>query len=155
MGPAYLGVILDSSILIEAERLSLNVERFLVTVQSWVGDCEVAMCSISVAELAHGVHRADTVARREIRRKFLDDLKATVMIYSITANTAELVGHIHAEASSQGIRIPFDDLLIGACALEQGYAVATRNLRHFSKISGLQLISPATPASIARPPFTA
>jgi predicted nucleic acid-binding protein len=101
----------------------------------------VALCSISVAELAHGIHRADTPERRQARRAFLDDLKATLPVYPITADTAELAGQINAESSQKGITIPFDDLLIGACALERGYAIATRNVRHFRKIPGLQLIS--------------
>jgi tRNA(fMet)-specific endonuclease VapC len=67
-------------------------------------------------------------------------LKAAVVIYPITADTAELAGQIHAESSQQGITIPFDDLLIGACALEHGYAITTRNQRHFQKIPGLKLI---------------
>jgi predicted nucleic acid-binding protein len=58
-----------------------------------------------VAELAHGIYRANTLERRQARREFLDDL------------------------------------LIGACALERGYAIATRNQRHFRKIPGLKLIS--------------
>ena len=45
------------------------------------------------------------------------------------------------KAVVKSITIPFDDLLIGACALERGYAVATRNQRHFHKIPGLKLIS--------------
>jgi len=36
--------------------------------------------------------------------------------------------------------IPFDDLLIGACALERGYAIATRNQRHFALIPGLTIL---------------
>lgn len=93
-----------------------------------------------MAELAHGIHRADTHARRQGRRAFLDDLKATVPVYPITGETAELVGKINAEASQKGVSIPFDDLLIGACALERGYAIAIRNERHFRKIPGLQIV---------------
>jgi predicted nucleic acid-binding protein len=33
------------------------------------------------------------------------------------------------------------DLLIGAAALEIGYAVATANLRHFKLIPGLKVVS--------------
>ena len=73
-----------------------------------------------MAELAHGIHRADTPERRDARRAFLDDLKASVPVYPITGETAELVGKIDAETSQKGITIPFDDLLIGACALERG-----------------------------------
>ncbi len=93
-----------------------------------------------MAELAHGIYRANTPERRAARREFLDDLKAALAIYPITAETAELVGKIHAESSTLGITIPFDDLLIGACALEHGFAIATRNQRHFQKIPGLQLV---------------
>ncbi len=141
MEPAQLGVILDSSVVIEAERQRLDVALFLQHVSAQIGACEAALCSISVAELAHGIHRANTPERRQARRRFLDDLKATLPIYPITADTAELVGKINAESSQQGIIIPFDDLLIGACALERGYAIATRNQRHFQQIPGLKLVS--------------
>ncbi|MCU1235718.1 MAG: hypothetical protein JWP63_3685 [Candidatus Solibacter sp.] len=140
MESSELGVILDSSILIEAERQRLDVAQFLRHVAERIGDRPTALCAISVAELAHGVYRADTPERRQTRRAFLDDLKTTMVIYSITSDTAELVGKLHAEGARRGITVPFDDLLIGACALEQGYAVTTRNQRHFEKISGLKLI---------------
>jgi tRNA(fMet)-specific endonuclease VapC len=141
MEPSNLGVILDSSILIEAERQRLDVARFLKLVRERIGEREAALCVISVAELAHGIHRANTPQLSQSRPAFLDDLKATVAIYPITADTAELIAEIHAESSRQGIVIPFDDLLIGACALERGFAVATRNQRHFQKIPGLKILS--------------
>jgi tRNA(fMet)-specific endonuclease VapC len=141
MEPAILGVVLDSSVVIEAERRRLDAAQFLKHIAAQIGEREAALCSISVAELAHGVHRAGTPERRQTRRAFLDDLKATLPVYPITAETAELVGKINAESSQHGITVPFDDLLIGACALERGYAIATRNERHFKKIPGLELIS--------------
>ena len=141
MEPAILGLILDSSVVIEAERQHLDVARFLKHIATRIGESEAALCAITVAELAHGIHRANTPERRAARRAFLDDLKATVPVYPITAQTGELVGMIDAESCQKGVTIPFDDLLIGACALEHGYAIATRNLRHFRMIPGLQLIS--------------
>jgi predicted nucleic acid-binding protein len=140
MEPTNLGVVLDSSVMIDAERQRLDVARLLKRIFTQIGEREVAVCSISVAELAHGVHRADTPERRQSRRTFLDDLKATVPIYPITGETAELVGKINAESSQKGVTIPFDDLLIGACALQRGYAIATRNPRHFRMIPGLNVI---------------
>jgi predicted nucleic acid-binding protein len=141
MEPASLGVILDSSVVIEAERQHLNVAQFLKQITEKIGEMEAALCAITVAELVHGVYRADTPERRERRRVFLDELKAAVPVYPITDRTGELVGKIGAESSARGVIIPFDDLLIGACALERGYAVATRNFRHFEKIRDLSLIS--------------
>jgi predicted nucleic acid-binding protein len=64
-----------------------------------------------------------------------------VPVYPITADTAELVGRVNGESAERGIIIPFDDLLIGACALERNYAVATHNERHFKKIPDLKIIS--------------
>jgi predicted nucleic acid-binding protein len=71
---------------------------------------------------------------------FLGELKAAVPVYTITKAIAEIVGRIGAESAARRVVIPFDDLLIGACALERGYAVATRNARHFGKIPGLSVI---------------
>ena len=140
MESTVLGVILDSSVAIEAERDRLDVAGFLKRIAGIVGERQAALCSISVAELAHGVYRANTPERRQRRRVFLDELKATVPVYPITDVTAELVGRIGAESAGRGVAIPFDDLLIGACALERGYAVVTRNRRHFGKIPGLTIL---------------
>src|SRR6185437_1947592 len=67
---------------------------FLKHISAKIGEREAALCSISVAELAHGVHRADTSERRKARRAFLDDLKSTVPVYPITGETAELLAKI-------------------------------------------------------------
>lgn len=140
MESAILGVILDSSVVIEAERQQLNAARFLKQIAQNIGEREAALSSITVAKLVHGIYRANTEERRVRRRAFLNDLKAAVPVYPITDNTAELAGKISGESSAQGVVIPFDDLLIGVCALERGYAVATRNQRHFQKIPGLTLV---------------
>jgi len=58
----------------------------------------------------------------------------------VTDITAELAGKLGGEAAAKGAKIPFEDLLIGTCALERGYAIATRNVRHFRKIPGLEVI---------------
>ena len=55
MEPAILGLILDSSVLIEAERQHLNAAQFLRQIIQKIGEMEAALCSITVAELAHGM----------------------------------------------------------------------------------------------------
>jgi predicted nucleic acid-binding protein len=37
--------------------------------------------------------------------------------------------------------LPFNDLMIAAAAIEQGYAVLTGNVRHFQKVPGLTVVS--------------
>lgn len=64
MEPSQLGVILDSSIVIEAERQRLDVARVLKYVAERIGEREAAICSMSVAELAHGIYRANSIESR-------------------------------------------------------------------------------------------
>ena len=98
---------------------------------------EVAICSVTVAELVHGVYRANTREIRERRRAFIDEVKRNVPVHPVTDATAEIMGRISGEQAAKGIKIPFDDLAIGAAALEQSYALATLNLRHLRMIPDL------------------
>jgi hypothetical protein len=52
MESAILGIIIDSSVAIEAEREQLDVAGFLRKIAGIVGEQEAALCSITVAE--HG-----------------------------------------------------------------------------------------------------
>ena len=137
MESALLGLILDSSVIIEAERKGHSVEQLLEHVKELFGEVEIALCPVTVAELVHGVYRANTTQIRERRRAFIDELKRHVPVHPVTEETAEIVGQISGEQAAKGIRLPFDDLAIGAAALEQSYAVATLNVRHFERIPGL------------------
>ena len=137
MGSALLGLILDSSVVIEAERKGLSVEQLLESLMQLFGEVEIALSTVTVAELVHGVYRANTPQIRKRRRAFIDELKRHVPVHPVTEETAEIVGQISGEQAAKGIKLPFDDLAIGAAALEQGYAVATLNVRHFEKIPGL------------------
>ena len=96
---------------------------------------------MTVAEIGHGIYRATTPEIRERRRTFLDDLKATVPIYPVTAATAEIVARVGGEQAAKGINLSLGDLLIGACALEFGYVIGTSNVRDFARIPGLRLIA--------------
>jgi hypothetical protein len=54
MESAGLGVILDSSVAIDAEREHLNVAGFLRRIADAIGGREASLCVITVAELAQG-----------------------------------------------------------------------------------------------------
>ena len=136
MEPTFLGLILDSSVIIEAERKGHSVEQLLEYLKELFGEVEIALCPVTVAELVHGVYRANTPQIRERRRAFIDELKRHVPVHPVTEETAEIVGQISGEQAAKGLRLPFDDLAIGAAALEQSYAVGL-NVRHFERIPGL------------------
>ena len=58
----------------------------------------------------------------------------------LTRQAALLAGGIDAEQQTKGVKIPFQDLLIGTTALDMGYAVVTGNPRHFQMIPNLTVI---------------
>jgi len=142
MESPLLGLILDSSVIIAAERKRQTVEEFLTSIGRTFGEVEIAMSAVTLAELVHGVARANTPEIRTARRAFIDELKKHVPVHPVTDSTAEIAGQISGEQAAKGITLPADDLLIGASAIEQGYAVATLNTRHFEKILGLRVLSP-------------
>ena len=135
-----MGLILDSSVAIAAERRGDTVQAFLQRVIDKAGDQDAALSAVGVVELVHGVHRADTAERRARREAFVEELLSTVAIYPLTTDIARLGGKLDAEQQSRGIVVPFADLLIGATALSLGYSVLTFNARHFGRIPGLSVI---------------
>jgi len=104
------------------------------------GNQETAISSIALVELAHGIFRANTPERRERRQSFIDELLADVPVYPFTRQIALRAGRIDAEQQMKGAKIPFQDLLIGATALDLGYTVVTGNVRHFEIIPNLNVI---------------
>jgi tRNA(fMet)-specific endonuclease VapC len=140
MEPALLGLVLDSSVLVAAERSKLTTPEAIERIRKTVGDVPIVICSLTVAELAHGIYRANTPERSFERRKFLDELKAHVPIHAVTEATAEIIARIGAGQTAKGISLPLAGLIIGACALELDYAVGTNNVRDFSRIPGLTVV---------------
>jgi len=135
-----MGLVLDSSVLIAAERLGQNARQMLVSVARTTGDTEIALSVVALIELAHGVARADTAQRRQNRQQFMNELLTALPIHSVTVPIALRVGQIDGDNQAKGLRIPLADLIIGVTALELGYGVATGNLRHFQQIPGLSVI---------------
>ena len=101
------------------------------------GDQETMLSAIALVELAHGIHRANAPQIRARREAFIRELLADVPTYPFTEQIAFLAGRIDGEQQSKGIKIPFQDLLIGATALHLGYVVVTGNPRYFEMISDL------------------
>ena len=140
MEPAILGLVLDSSVLI-AERRKQTPAQIIEDVVKKVGAVPIILSSLTVAEIGHGIYRANTPEIRERRRAFLDELKATIPIHPITEATAEIIARVGGEQAAKGINLPFIDLIIAAGALELGYAIGTDNTRDFTRIPDLKVIS--------------
>jgi len=135
-----MGLILDSSLLVAAERQGKNARQMLAAIAREVGETEVAISVVTLIELAHGAARAGTAERKAKRQQFTQELVTALPIHSVTAPVALRAGQIDGENQARGIRIPLSDLLIGVTALELGFSVATANVRHFRQVPGLSVV---------------
>jgi predicted nucleic acid-binding protein len=138
--PARVGIILDSSVIITAERKGNSVRQLLEQVYAGQGEIEIGLSVVSVAELVHGAYRARTQQQQQGRLAFVERLCRDVPVHPVTLAIARLAGRIEGQEEAKGIQFSFEDLPIGTTALHLGYSVATCNVRHFRQIPGLSLV---------------
>ena len=130
-----MGVILDTSVLIAVERQELEIDSFTENREEEIFGLSV----ISVSELLHGVHRANSRTRRLKRSAYVEKIIELFPIFVFEVSMARIYAELWSDLSSKGIRIGAHDLMIGSTALSLGFSVATHNVRHFERIEGLKL----------------
>jgi predicted nucleic acid-binding protein len=135
-----MGLILDSSVLITAERQGKNARQVLTSIAQEVGETEIGISVVTLIELAHGAARAGTPERKLMREKFIEELLTAMPVYPVTVSMALRAGQLDGQNQARGVRVPLPDLLVGVAALELGYSVGTSNLRHFRQITGLTVV---------------
>ena len=140
MEPASVGIVLDSSVIIAAERQGRSVRQILEQIEAVQGEIEIGLSVVTIAELVHGAYRTKTPAQQQRRLEFIERLSSDVPTHPVTLDIARLAGRIEGQQEAIGIRLAFEDLLNGATALYLGYEVTTLNARDFQKIPGLSLV---------------
>ena len=130
-----MGTLIDSSVLIAAERSHLDLEAALKARP----DEAFAIAAITASELLHGVHRAKTQDQRHRREAYVERLLAALPVLAFDLVVARLHASLDAQLASQGVIVGAHDLLIGSTAVAVGYKVATHDLRSFTKIPGVEV----------------
>jgi len=128
-------VVIDTDILIDLLR---NVKK----VFEFIGNMErkgyiLSTTIINTFELYHGAYRSKKHAENLASTK---KLLERLIILRMSLKSAENAGRIYAELEIKGKPIGLRDAMVGAIALTRGYTLATRNIEHLQKISGLTLI---------------
>jgi predicted nucleic acid-binding protein len=116
-----LGLILDSSVLIAAERQREPVSGLLARVAAATEIERIMISAVSVIELEHGFWRANTPEASTRRRIYLDEILTAIPVQPFTKEIAQLTAKIDAEARWAGMVIPLADLQIGVTALHFGF----------------------------------
>ena len=73
-----MGLVLDSSVLVFAERQELPVSVLLDRLQKQHGVTEIVLSAISVVELEHGIYRAQSPQQAAKRSRYLETVFAAV-----------------------------------------------------------------------------
>ena len=127
-------ICLDTNILIAHKRAKTadkdKTELYRLTVQGY----PFAVSCITVYELLRGDNQDED--------RYWKTMFARMKILAFDAGCAEKAAKIYKDIKQKGSLIEAEYLLIGATALQHGLPLATGNKRHFSRISGLQLVEP-------------
>lgn len=130
-----MGVILDSSEIIALER-SRGIVESLVAGRE---DEPFGISVVTVAELLHGVERADTETRKIRRQAFVEKVIEMIPVFPFDSGFARIYARIWASLVQRGFTVGSHDLIIAATAISLDYTVITANRRDFEKIEGLRL----------------
>ena len=134
-----MGLLIDSTLLIEAERNRLTPDQLVLEVLDRHGDVELAISAMSAGELFHGCWRADSPVRRAKRQEFVEALLSALPVVDINLPVMRIFGEVDARLRATGTRLPTSDLLIACTALSRGDDIVTGNARHFKSVPGLRV----------------
>ena len=129
-------MILDSSVIIAAERGKFDLEGLLETYR----DEPVRIAAVTASELLHGWERAPAGARRDRRKRFVEGLLKILPSVPFDLDGARVHAQLWARLEEQGAMIGAHDLLIAATCVREGDAIATLNDKEFSRIAELTLV---------------
>lgn len=106
-------------------------------------DAELALPTVTIAEIAFGIAKIQPDQRAERLERGLADWRHRFAdrIFGLTEEAALAYGNIMGSAARQGVGMSAPDGMIAAIAKVNSGCLATRNLTDFRTI-GLELISP-------------
>lgn len=102
----------------------------------WEQDETLATSAINVGEVLRGAQRSRDVLG--VTTRTLDALEEV----PFGAEEARRFGRLMHTLDRGGNRIPVVDGMVAAVALENGGRLVTRNVQHFDRVPGLELLAP-------------
>lgn len=128
-----MGLILDASVLIGAERGTFDLQKLLAS----AADDTVAIAAITASELLHGVERARDAAKRGQRHQYVEDILDAFPAIPFGLAEARIYARLWAALAARGKMIGAHDAQVAATALSIGSAVVTLNQKEFKRLPGL------------------
>ena len=85
-----MGIVLDSRVIIAAERRGHTVREILEQVKVVQGEIEIGVSVVTIAELVHGAYRTKTQVQQQRRLEFIERLSSDVPMHPVTLAIARL-----------------------------------------------------------------
>src|SRR5690606_31610267 len=134
-GPGSMGILIDTSVLIESERGRIDLDAHV----NGREDVACFLSVITVSELLHGVHRASDPKMRAKRSAWVEAILSQFPILEIDLATARAHAQIWAERTGTGEIIGPHDLWLAATCIAHGLRIVTANEREFARVPGLEI----------------
>jgi predicted nucleic acid-binding protein len=131
-----VGTLIDTSVIIAIERSQID-PTLLRDVDE---DEPIAIAAITASELLHGIHRLTGAVARTRAERFVEQLLDAIPVVLFDLDVARVHARLDAELSAKGTAGGDADLMIAATAVWLDYRIATRDLRSFPKIEGLDVV---------------
>lgn len=128
-----MGILIDTSVLIDAERGRLDLAPHLA---ARAGE-QVFLSAISVSELLYGAYRAPDTNRRNRRLAVAEALLSRLKVLEVDAPVARLHARVKGDLAALGTPVGPHDLWLAATAMAHGLTMVTANLREFQRVPGL------------------
>ena len=128
-------MILDSTFLIDVLRGADSVEDLISDLDA---SGAAFVSAVTTMELFEGIHLADPTEREQAA---VETLLTDVNELPFDRECAMRAGRISADLTSAGTSVDVADVMIGATALVHERPVVTRNVDHFDRIEGIEVIS--------------
>ena len=128
-----MGVVIDTSVIIAAEKGKVDFSKLQQTDQAYI-------TAITVTELLVGVECADTEARRIKRSAFIEHVISSVTVLPFDIEEGRVYARLLGSLLKERITIGTHDMIIAATAIAGGYPVLTMNSRDFIRIKGLEVL---------------
>jgi tRNA(fMet)-specific endonuclease VapC len=132
-----VGLVLDTSVLIEAERGKFSLSSLL---RKTFPKESIYISSISVSELYLGAHLSQK-SFKEKRTTSIEIMISSLIILDFDWKVAKVHAKAWSQLKKKGILIGPYDLIIAATCLYHQYSLLTFNIKEFSRVPNLKLAS--------------
>jgi predicted nucleic acid-binding protein len=129
------GCLLDTNVL--SELMRKNPSAAVLRRVEAVPRAERYTSSVCFMELRFGAARHPQ--GRTLWQQIREEIQPLVSILPLGFDEATTAGEVLAKLEAAGTPIGIEDVLIGSTALVHGISVATRNVKHLSRIEGLSV----------------